>query len=61
VKVILKYAFSQARVIVLSIVYAVLGAEIYMSMEIGGAARGPAETAQDERCSGNDDCVSVFV
>ena len=33
-KVILKYAFSQAGVIVLCIVYAVLGAEMYMSMEV---------------------------
>ena len=33
-KVILKYAFSQAGVIVLCIVYAVVGAEMYMSMEV---------------------------
>ena len=33
-KVILKYAFSQAGVIVLCIVYAVVGAEMYMNMEV---------------------------
>ena len=34
VKVLLKYAFSQAGIIVLCIVYAVVGAEMYMSMEV---------------------------
>ena len=38
----LKYAFSQAGVIVLCIVYAVGGAEIYMSME------GPLEDQQKQ-------------
>jgi len=42
VKVILKYAFSQAGVIVLCILYAVGGAEMYMGME------GPLEEQQKQ-------------
>ena len=41
-KVILKYAFSQAGIVVLCILYAVIGAEMYMSME------GPLEDQQKQ-------------
>ena len=57
-KVILKYAFSQAGVIVLCIVYAVVGAEIYMSMEV------PLEDQQKQlkmnaALVGRKKCVSI--
>ena len=60
VKVILKYAFSQAGVIVLCIVYAVVGAEMYMSMEV------PLEDQQKQLkmnaalVGRKKKCVSIF-
>ena len=41
-KVIFKYAFSQAGIIVLCVLYAVVGARMYMSME------GPLEDQQKQ-------------